>query len=29
MMVGGMVMVGGIVLNKSPVDLSMVTRLRA
>jgi len=25
MMVGGMVMVGGIVLNKSPVDLSMVT----
>jgi len=25
LMVGGMVMVGGIVLNKSPVDLSMVT----
>jgi len=25
MMVGGMVMVGGIVLNKSPVDLTMVT----
>jgi putative tricarboxylic transport membrane protein len=27
MMVGGMVMVGGIVLNKSPVDLGMVTPL--
>src|SRR5262249_49109337 len=25
LLVGGMVMVGGIVLNKSPVDLSMVT----
>ena len=25
LMVGGMVMVGGIILNKSPVDLSMVT----
>ncbi|HQR75517.1 MAG TPA: tripartite tricarboxylate transporter substrate-binding protein [Burkholderiaceae bacterium] len=27
MMIGGMVMVGGIVLNKSPVDLGMVTPL--
>jgi putative tricarboxylic transport membrane protein len=27
MLVGGMVMVGGIVLNKSPVDLNMVTPL--
>ena len=27
MLVGGMVMVGGIVTNKSPVDLSMVTPL--
>jgi len=27
LLVGGMVMVGGIVLNKSPVDLSMVTQV--
>ena len=29
LLVGGMVMVGGIVLNKSPVDLTMVTPRRA